>query len=105
LDFAKAVNLTINIVDYKNFKTATVQKRIEPRRGQCRLFADPVDSVLLLPVPRTVIFNTVITNHHFMNVDGFRIRKLLILWHEGIEVVSFPLHFVVMDIRERSTKQ
>jgi len=53
LDFAKAENLRINIVDHQNFRTATVQVRTEPRRGQCTIFAEPLDSVLLLTVART----------------------------------------------------
>jgi hypothetical protein len=56
LDFEKAENLRINIVDYQNLRIATVQERIEPRMGQCSLFAEPLDSVLLLPVPRTGIY-------------------------------------------------
>jgi hypothetical protein len=56
LDFAKAENPRINIFDYKNFRTVNVQERIEPRRGQCSLFAEPLDSVLLLPVPRTAVY-------------------------------------------------
>jgi hypothetical protein len=35
-----------------------------------------------------------------MNVDGFRTRNLLIPWYEGVDVVSVPLHFVVMGIRK-----
>jgi len=50
LDFAKAENLRINIVDYQNLRTANVQERTESRRGQCS-FAEPLASVLL-PVPQ-----------------------------------------------------
>lgn len=41
-----------------------------------------------------------------MNVDGFRIRKLLLnsLASRGRNV-SVPLHFVVMDVRKISTEQ
>jgi hypothetical protein len=56
LDFAKAENFGINTADYQHLRTATVQERTEPRRGQCSLFAEPLDSVLLLLVPRTGVY-------------------------------------------------
>jgi len=56
LEFAKAENVRINIVDYQNLRTATVQVRTEPRKGQCSLFAEPLASVLLLLVPWTGVY-------------------------------------------------
>jgi hypothetical protein len=57
LGFEKAENLRINIVDYQNLRTAIVQERIEPRRGQYSFFVETLDSVLLLlPVPQIGVY-------------------------------------------------
>jgi hypothetical protein len=51
-----AENLRIKTVDFQSFRTVTVQERNEPKRGQCSLFSEPLDTVLLLPLPRTRVY-------------------------------------------------